>query len=39
MQKIDRAMLVQANIAGGTAKGGADSSSSTSVTINISAGQ
>ncbi|KIG06824.1 hypothetical protein AWB72_02450 [Caballeronia concitans] len=38
MQKIDRAALVQANIAGGTAKASSTSSSNTTVEINISAG-
>lgn len=37
MQKIDRAALVQANIAGGTAKASSTSSSTTNVSVTITA--
>ncbi len=37
MQKIERAALVQANIAGGTAKASSTSTSNTNVTITITA--
>ncbi len=37
MQKIDRAALVHANIAGGTAKASSTSSTNTTVDITISA--
>ncbi|VXC73748.1 conserved hypothetical protein [Burkholderia sp. 8Y] len=37
MQKIDRAALVQANIAGGAAKATSTSSSNTNVSVTITA--
>ncbi len=37
MQKIERAALVQANIAGGTAKASSTSSSTTNVSVTITA--